>query len=67
MPKEIVQALGFKLKAIPNRAAVLLYPEGIPLEDVLKSLDIIRDDLEHAIQLQLKLSPRGENNECRSS
>jgi len=51
IPKEIVEAIGFELKATPNRAAVLLYPENMPLKDVVKSLNIIRQDLEHASEL----------------
>jgi len=48
-PKEIRQALGSKLKGIPNAAAILLYPKGTDQKDVLKSINIIRADLEHKI------------------
>jgi len=54
IPKEIRQALGTKLKAIPNAAAMLLYSEGIDQKDVLKSIDIIRSDLEHKISMKEK-------------
>jgi len=51
IPKAIVEAIGHNLKATPNRAAVLLYPENAPIKDVLKSINIIRQDLEHAATL----------------
>jgi hypothetical protein len=50
-PKEIREILGTKLKGIPNAAAMLLYPEGTDQKDVLKSIDIIRSDLEHQINM----------------
>jgi len=52
IPKEIREALGTELTAIPNRAAVLLYPKNMPIKDVVKSLTIIKQDLEHAVELQ---------------
>lgn len=52
IPKEIREALGTKLTAIPNRTAVLLYPKNTPIKDVVKSLTIIKQDLEHAAELE---------------
>jgi len=52
IPKEIREALGNEVKAAPNRAAVLLYPKTMPIKDVLKSIDIIKQDLEHGRQLE---------------
>ena len=54
IPKEIVEAIGHDLKATPNRAAVLLYPENALIRDVLKSLNIIKQDLQHAAALSEK-------------
>jgi hypothetical protein len=46
VPKEIVDALGRRLKITPNSIAAVLYPEGAELRDVLRSLSIIVQDLE---------------------
>jgi len=54
IPKVIRETLGVELKAVPNRTAVLLYPKNMPIKDVVKSLDVIRKDLEHGIELQEK-------------
>lgn len=54
IPKEIRQALGTEIKAVPNRAAVLLYPKNMAIKDVVKSLAIIKEDLEHAVELEEK-------------
>ena len=54
IPKEIYAVLSPRVKAIPNRVAVLVYSEKVSMEDVLKSLDIIKADLLHAQQLQKK-------------
>lgn len=54
IPKEIRESLGTELKAVPNRAAVLLYPKNMPIRDVVRSLAIIREDLEHAAKLEAK-------------
>jgi len=52
IPKEIYEAIGSNLKAIPNRAAVLLFPEDMPLKDVRRSLEIIMLDLAHGEALE---------------
>lgn len=51
IPKEIREALGTEIKAVPNRAAVLLYPKNMAIKDVVKSLIIIKEDLEQAVEL----------------
>jgi hypothetical protein len=51
IPKEIREALGTEIKAVPNRAAVLLYPKNMAIKDVAKSLIIIKEDLEQAVEL----------------
>ncbi|MDI6814086.1 MAG: hypothetical protein QMD10_11195 [Desulfitobacteriaceae bacterium] len=45
IPKEIVEALGTRLKAKPDRYAMVIYPEGMNPELVIKSLEILLDDL----------------------
>lgn len=57
-PKELREALGSELKVIPNAAAILLYSEGTDREDVLKSLDIIKSDIEHTISMKEKDSQK---------
>lgn len=52
IPKELYAILSSHSKAVANRTAVLLFPEGISKENVLKSLLIIKDDLEHGIELE---------------
>ena len=51
IPKEIFAFLGTKVKAVPNRAAVVLFAEGLSLTDVLKSMEIIKGDIEHRIEM----------------
>jgi len=53
-PKEIYKALGSELRAVANRCAVIIFPENTSTEDVIRSLEIIKADLEHAKQLQHK-------------
>jgi len=52
IPKELYAVLSSHSKAVANRTAVLLFPEGTSRENVLKSLDIIKADLLHAQQLE---------------
>jgi len=54
IPKELANLLGNDITAIGNRTAVLFYPEGTRIEDILRSLEIITDDLKHAKDLQEK-------------
>ncbi|MBS7621137.1 hypothetical protein KEJ32_03360 [Candidatus Bathyarchaeota archaeon] len=41
IPKEIFEALGPKLEVVPNLKGVFVYPEGLPLEQALASLEAI--------------------------
>ena len=54
IPKELANTLGAKVRAVGNRVAVLLFPEGMALSDVIRSLELIKDDLEHAQELGQK-------------
>jgi len=50
IPKEIVVALGHKLKARPDRYAVLMYPEGVDPALVIKSVEILLQDLKLGLE-----------------
>jgi hypothetical protein len=60
IPKEICEAMGFELKATPDRRAVLLYPAAATLEDTLRSVDAIREDLKHALEIRNKTAKDDE-------
>jgi len=47
IPQEIVEALGFRLKAKPNRYAMVVYPEGMNVAQVVRSVEILLADLRH--------------------
>ena len=53
-PRQLVDCLGFELTAVPNSAACLLFPQNADPEDVLKSLQLIRAELQHSIALKQK-------------
>jgi len=55
LPKELVEAWGFKLKLLPNQQAGVLYPEGARLEDVLRSLEILIEDIKLRIEVKSRL------------
>lgn len=52
IPQELAKLLGTNIKASANCIAVLMYPEGAKPEDILRSLEIIKLDLEHKIELR---------------
>jgi hypothetical protein len=52
IPKELYKILGSKLTAVTGRAAAVFYSEETPIEDVIRSLEIIQTDLQHAIELE---------------
>lgn len=52
IPKILQDILGENPKATPNRTAVLFFSEKTSIDDVIKSLDIIKADLLHARELQ---------------
>lgn len=45
IPKILIKTLGSKLIIVPNSNAAVIYPEGRDLDIVLKSLEIISQDL----------------------
>ena len=54
IPKSLFHILGTKVRAAPNRAAVLLFSEKTTIDEALRSLEIIKADLQHARDLELK-------------
>ncbi len=64
IPKRIHDILGNNPTATPNRAAILLYSENTTIDSALRSLDIIKRDLQHAKEEQdrkiAEQNPMGE-------
>jgi len=60
IPKAIYNILGPDVKVAPNRAAVLMFPADLQIKDVLRSLDIIKADLVHALELEHKATHKDE-------
>jgi len=58
-PKEVREELGEKLELICNAKTAVIFPEGVSLETVLQSLEIIQKDLRHRREL--------EGEECNES
>jgi hypothetical protein len=52
IPK-ILREAGFdkEIEIAPNTRALVAFPSGTPLEEVVASIEIIRQDLEQSIQL----------------
>lgn len=61
LPSEIRQELGTKhLEILGNAKAIIVFPKGTRPSDLLRSLDVVRLDLEHRVELELrKTRPRG--------
>lgn len=51
VPKELRDAFGLKIKIIPNASAAVFFSRNTRYEDVLASLRIIQQDIEHRIDL----------------
>jgi hypothetical protein len=45
VPKKILETLGHSLTIVPNTNAALLYPTGTSLEMIVKSVELILQDL----------------------
>ena len=58
IPKELYEVLGHETKAVANRRAVIFFSENATLADVLKSLEIIRADLKHGLELEKETEAR---------
>ena len=55
--KNIVEALGYDLYAQLNATSGILYPKSADLEDVIRSVEIILEDLRHQAILEQKEVP----------
>jgi len=54
IPRQLYTVLGSRARAVPNRAAVLIFAEDVSRRDVLKSLDIIKADILHGQEMEMK-------------
>lgn len=52
IPKALFEMLGTNVRVSPNRAAVLLFSEKTTIDEALRSIEIIRADLQHARDLE---------------
>jgi hypothetical protein len=52
IPKSLYQILGTNVRAAPNRAAVLLFSDKTTIDEALRSIEIIKADLQHASHLE---------------
>ena len=55
-PKEIREELGENLELIANAKTAVIFPEGVPLDVVLKSLEVIRLDLKNRLEMEKQKS-----------
>ena len=60
LPRQIVKALGNKLRMLPNSKAAIIYGEGTTLPDVLRSIEILTEDLRHRIEMEKQETKRTE-------
>lgn len=52
IPKPIRESFGCDMTIVTNAIAVAMFPDGTEYQDVLRSLEIIREDLKHRVSLQ---------------
>lgn len=52
IPVALRRELGRQIKIVPNTGAAVLFPQHAQLVHVLKSLEIIRADLLHRLELE---------------
>lgn len=60
VPAELRRAFGRELRIIPNFSAAVFFSRRTPLEHVLKSMEIIAEDLKHRIAIERENNPQGE-------
>jgi len=46
LPKQLIEAWGFRLKLLPNNSAAILYPAGADYCAVIRSVEILLEILE---------------------
>jgi bifunctional DNA-binding transcriptional regulator/antitoxin component of YhaV-PrlF toxin-antitoxin module len=63
VPKELRDQFGLRIKIIPNASAAVFFSRTTRYEDVLKSLDIIKQDIEHRINLAKQEDRKARRNE----
>lgn len=59
IPKILIKTLGFKLVLLPNSNAAVIYPQGKDLNVVLRSLEIILQDIKLRNEMQAGKRLRG--------
>jgi bifunctional DNA-binding transcriptional regulator/antitoxin component of YhaV-PrlF toxin-antitoxin module len=52
LPKEVREELGQELDVICNTKAAVVYNSRTPLEQVLKSIEVLISDLRHRIEME---------------
>jgi hypothetical protein len=52
--KKIIDALGYDLAAQLNASSGVLYPKDAKKEDIIRSVEIILEDLRHQAELEKK-------------
>lgn len=52
LPRQVIKTFGNKLKMVPNSKAAIIYRDGTTLRDVLRSIEIITEDLRHRIEME---------------
>lgn len=52
IPKELREAFSRDMKIISNATAAVFFPAHTKYEDVLKSIEIIKLDIEHRLEMQ---------------
>jgi hypothetical protein len=62
VPRELMEVFGQDMKMITGTTAAILFPAGISYEDVMRSLEIIRADLQFRLsreRAKAKAKPSG--------
>jgi len=52
--KKIIDALGYELAAQLNAKSGVIYPKDANKKDVIRSVEIILEDLKHQVELETK-------------
>ena len=52
LPKEVREELGTSLDIICNTKAAIIYSSATPIQQVLKSLKVLENDLTHRVEIQ---------------
>lgn len=55
--KKIVETLGYDLVILPNAHSGVIYPKDADKQDVIRSLKIILQDLEHQAEFAARKEP----------